>query len=559
MDRLSSSFADSCAFELGCKRRLLDLPWESGPLRDVLGTSGGGIIPPPRWVHEAMPAKPASRDVAIPDPVTSSSRWARQKLASVDWLQTEQRDLDVALQCWRVIITESGEATSLGKTLIEMASDGSTSEDITQCLRDVFAHKASSTMKIRAASLIAYARWKQSGASEMREGIFPISEQQVYAYLCELRQLKASASKRSRFFEALGFAKGMIGAHTDHVLQSSRVRGVALGGDKPLPSKKVPLEVQQVIVLEQLAAFSRGPTAIFAGYLCFIIHCRLRWNDGMHCIREPNLDLTGCRGFVEAELYHHKTARKRRTLSTRLLPVAGVFRGVSGHLWAVQWLKMRKEEGLKASKDQPLMPAPLLHGGWSNVPLRSSEASVWMREILSGHFPHVGRELATHSCKQTVLSWLAKANVNIGLRRLAGYHVKPGDRSALEYSRDAAAPVLRQIDCVFLSIRSGMFNPDGPRSDRWIECSGLREAVRMASSVASRVVHPGTLSVRVSHGSAGLKEAEGVADIGGCNSDVSSASSSSSCDTSSDEDGQEREAALGAQGGRKRSLRWRRP
>ena len=28
----------------------------------------------------------------------------------------------------------------------------------------------------------------------------------------------------------------------------------------------------------------------------------------------------------------------------------------------------------------------------SNVPLRSSEASVWMREILSGPFPHVGRE-----------------------------------------------------------------------------------------------------------------------------------------------------------------------
>ena len=124
--------------------------------------------------------------------------------------------------------------------------------------------------------------------------------------------------------------------------------------------------------------------------------------------------------------------------------------------------------------------------------------------------------------------------------------MRPGDRSALEYSRDAAAPVLQQIDCVFLSIRSGMFNPDGPRSDRWIERRGLREAIRMASSVASRVVLLGTLSVRDSHKAADLKETGSLADSGLCDSEVSSASSSASPDSSSDEADQEREAALGA-------------
>ena len=177
----------------------------------------------------AMPSKPEAPDVAVPDPVTTSSKWARRKLASVGWLEVEQRDLDAALQCWRVIISESGESTSLGKTLIDMASDGSSIDEIVQCLRDVFSNKAPSTMKIRAASLLAYARWKQSGDLETRKGIFPMSEQQACSYLCELRQLKlkSSASKRSRFLEALGFAKGMIGASTDHVLQSARVRDVA--------------------------------------------------------------------------------------------------------------------------------------------------------------------------------------------------------------------------------------------------------------------------------------------------------------------------------------------
>ena len=49
------------------------------------------------------------------------------------------------------------------------------------------------------------------------------------------------------------------------------------------------------------------------------------------------------------------------------------------------------------------------------------------------------KDIATHSAKATVLSWMSKANVDLPLRRLAGYRVTPGDKSALEYSRDAAA------------------------------------------------------------------------------------------------------------------------
>jgi hypothetical protein len=89
------------------------------------------------------------------------------------------------------------------------------------------------------------------------------------------------------------------------------------------------------LVLERLAMFVHGQQAIFSGYICFLVHCRLRWSDG-HCIV---LDLDSGKGFIEAALYHHKTAFKRRTNVMRLLPVAGVIPGISGHDWASCWLQ----------------------------------------------------------------------------------------------------------------------------------------------------------------------------------------------------------------------------
>ena len=73
--------------------------------------------------------------------------------------------------------------------------------------------------------------------------------------------------------------------------------------------KKSAFSVAQLKALESLAMFSTGQEAIFAGYICFLVHCRLRWSNGQHCIQEPSLDVFDGRRFIEASLYHHKTAR----------------------------------------------------------------------------------------------------------------------------------------------------------------------------------------------------------------------------------------------------------
>lgn len=95
-------------------------------------------------------------------------------------------------------------------------------------------------------------------------------------------------------------------------------------------------------------------------------------------------------------------------------------------------------------------------------------------------------ELATHSAKATILSWMSKANVSVSIRRLAGYHVKPGDKSALEYSRDAAAPSLRESEGILIAVKAGYFKPDEVRSKRWWGCDSIQEAGKLSAEFGRR-------------------------------------------------------------------------
>ena len=62
----------------------------------------------------------------------------------------------------------------------------------------------------------------------------------AYEYLCELQALKAAPTKGRRFLEAVGFAKGLIGAKVDEVLSSARVKGAAAGLQRALQRRSGP-------------------------------------------------------------------------------------------------------------------------------------------------------------------------------------------------------------------------------------------------------------------------------------------------------------------------------
>ena len=481
MNGLTTAYVDACARQLGAKRFRLQLPWEQSPLEDVVSKRSSPVIPRPDWVDFPMQLFDPVAAVAKP---TKLDRFnAKVHLSEVSWVAAESRQHNLALQCWKVIVLDSACYTGLGRLLMTCIEQGKSDDYIWQVVADSFSCKSTSTLRSRAASLLAFGRWRKATFLGESGGVFPISEELAYDYLCDLRRLHSAPSKGKRFLEAVGFAKGMLSADVSEVLSSARVRGVASGVDPAPPRKKCPFTVEQLIQLERLAFYGQGQESIFAGYICFLVHARLRWSDGQHCIQEPELDLNDGRGFIEAALYHHKTSRKRRTNVVRLLPVAGVLPGLSGLNWAAEWPKKRKQLGLRASMSQPTMPAPLAGDGWSLQPLSASEASTWLRELLQAWNPVSLTDVATHSAKATILSWMSKSNVSLKLRRLAGYHITPGDKSALEYSRDAAAPILRQIEAILISIRGGFFRPDETRSRRWHGAQSLEHAVKLASQI----------------------------------------------------------------------------
>ena len=64
--------------------------------------------------------------------------------------------------------------------------------------------------------------------------------------------MHAAPSKGRRFIEAVGFAKGLLGADVSDILSSARVKGVSISSDPSPPRKKYPFTVDQLVQLERL-------------------------------------------------------------------------------------------------------------------------------------------------------------------------------------------------------------------------------------------------------------------------------------------------------------------
>ena len=447
------------SYRMGVKRSSIILPWERTAMQPVFGKRQR-LIQAPRFAPLPSDFEP----LATFDEKEVAGKVSWSRVASViPWPVTQERALARALENWRIIVVDNLEASILGRQ-IRSILDGTVSDmTVEQVIRDSFAGKSVSTLRSRSSSIMAFARWKKAMDDDAK--IFPLSEEQAYRYILELRQLNAPKTKPTRFLESLTFAFHMIGADVGQSLHSPRLKGAVISPMVP-PKKKVPLEAWQVAAFENIAMHGSGQEAVFAGYVCMTLHARLRWSDGQYCQYEPYTDLHNGTGFLEGELYHHKTAGRQKQ-SRRLLPMACCLPGLMGD-WATPWLDQRFSQGLEAGPGVPTMPIPLAGGRWGQVPLEPAQATIWIREILAKLRPSCDiSEIATHSLKSTVLSWMAKCSCREDLRRLAGYHVDPGSKSALEYSRDAQAPVLHAIEGILLIIKENIFDPDVSRARRW--------------------------------------------------------------------------------------------
>eukprot|EP00435_Cladocopium_sp_Y103_P019375 s340_g4.t1 len=106
------------------------------------------------------------------------------------------------------------------------------------------------------------------------------------------------------------------------------------------------------------------------------------------------------------------------------------------------------------SSRYPLLPAPNSAGEATVRPLSTKEFSTWIRMIL-GNAELLGPDakLSSHSCKATLLSFLAKYGASIPDRETLGGHTSRL-KSVITYSRDSVASPLRTLPD---STRSGLF------------------------------------------------------------------------------------------------------
>ncbi|CAE7316422.1 unnamed protein product [Symbiodinium sp. CCMP2592] len=352
--------------------------------------------------------------------------------------------------------------------------------------------------RARAASLAHYARWRASVGLD--PAVFPLDEAEAYLYVCFLRSEGAPRSRAPRFREAINFAGAMLGADVSDASSSARIQGAANPQVQAVVvRKKVPLTVAQVRALEEFVLNSDNDlAAVLAGYALYCLHGRLRWSDAQHTEAEPTLDVHEGKGFLNAQLYHHKTANRGSLARHRLLPVSCISPGLAEGSWAEAWLERRRRLGLKASRGVPMMPRPLCTGGFDSLPLDPSLGALWLREVLKECQPLdldvKWGDIATHSLKATLLSYMAKAGAPENLRAIAGYHLRSANSSTLEYSRDTLAPALHFLECMFLTITSGLFAPDATRAGRWTQ--GVRsvdDAIRflLGKPAPSQAAGPG--------------------------------------------------------------------
>lgn len=141
-------------------------------------------------------------------------------------------------------------------------------------------------------------------------------------------------------------------------------------------------------------------------------------------------------------------------------------------------MELRQQEGL-LDDSFPVLPSPLEGGGWSTIPVPVGAAADWLRALLKIESKAKDR-VATHSCKATLLSMMAKFGADHSSRRLLGYHTYGKDKSLLTYSRDGLAEPLRKLESMIRAVKQKRFVPDATRSGYFpLKDEGLPEGASL--------------------------------------------------------------------------------
>ena len=325
--------------------------------------------------------------------------------------------------------------------------------------------KSTGTLMKRASSLMIYKTWFLGSGLRVQDFC---AEHAIFRYVYMLYTDKAPATRASALREAMNFLAGLTGADVSNMRASARISGMCstLLRSKGEVRQRRPLTVKQVATLERVLADDGGrgsADAIIAGTALFAVFSRSRVGDLRRCATEPELDMHGGSGYVEARFLDYKTAKPG---TRRALPVIATVHGVTATTWAVSWRTARQAAGLNADEQKTLLPAMSANGGWLAAPWTTVEFAAAFRGVLlrAGHDATELENVGARSLKTTCLTWASKHGVPKDIRCTLGYHVASDDHTVETYSRDGMSHPLRCLDKVIADIRIGHFLPDTTRS-----------------------------------------------------------------------------------------------
>ena len=252
------------------------------------------------------------------------------------------------------------------------------------------------------------------------------------------------------------------------VAASKRIKGTAKQAAlKKRPTKQAPaLKVRVVFRLHEILQDPFGSyfDRFAAGAILFSIYGRCRVSNLRH-VQKIIADFSpdGKHGFVEVLTEYHKTAQKDKK---RLLPIVAPAVGVTGDNWALTFINLRSQS-FPEGKQGPLLPAPkdISAKAFTSRPIHSDEVTDILKLFLQS-FPEAP-ELTSHSCKETVLSWMAKVGAEKNVLDFLGRHVGTITSSDI-YARGAQSRPLRKLNMMLNQIRLGTFDPDSTRSGQFV-------------------------------------------------------------------------------------------
>ena len=347
-------------------------------------------------------------------------------------------------------------------------------DTVVECL----ARKATSTVGKRLGSIRAFAEF----CAEQGCQPFPLEDVSMHSYLTKLlHDAKTAGSKGKSFLESIRFSGATLGLRSiQGQLVSLRVAGVAeqLMKRAPIIEQAKPFTVEQIQKLERecCCCDSLQDRAIL-GAILVMVFGSARVSDMARAVKLLiDRDSRGFderrahepAGYIELGILGNKGAR-RDAHRRMLLPIVAPMLTLSQSPWWDSWLEARMALGLdgEAGLEHPLLCRFDSNGVATKNSMGASEVGSFVREVV-GEPPQRRNLLRSHSCKTTVLSWLAKFGVPMPVRRIVGHHLDPAAKSAETYSRDSMSPALRAVAEVVGAINNGSFAPDSTRSGRFL-------------------------------------------------------------------------------------------